>query len=177
MRGGVGFPTPHSYIYIMKKCSKCHTTKPLTEFRRNKNTPDGRQVECAVCRRLYKNEYLKSYYNKKPWMMEWRKTFSMLINRTSSIRKYNDNVDVVGYSGRQLNEHLLAINPLWRDSRYSVEHIIPLSKFNSNTPQDIVHNLQNITILTKEQNREKLGNMGRVSDNFWNNIRQYINEQ
>lgn len=158
----------------MKKCNKCHQTKPLTEFRRNKNMPDGRQVECAMCRRTYKNAYLKTYYNKKPWMREWRNTFGLMINRTSSIRKYDNIVDIVGYSGKQLNEHLLAIEPNWRE--LSVEHIIPLSKLNSNTPQYIVHNLQNLTVLTTEQNREKLGNIGRVSDKFWDDIKQYINE-
>ena len=34
-----------------KQCQKCHTEKPLTDFNRNKNNPDGRWHYCKECRR------------------------------------------------------------------------------------------------------------------------------
>lgn len=34
----------------MKTCTKCHTTKPLTEFHANRKTRDGLQQWCKTCR-------------------------------------------------------------------------------------------------------------------------------
>lgn len=35
----------------MKLCTKCKKSKPLTEFNKNKNTPDGYQYHCRACMR------------------------------------------------------------------------------------------------------------------------------
>lgn len=34
----------------MKRCRLCGRIKPLTDFHRRALSPDGRQVECKVCR-------------------------------------------------------------------------------------------------------------------------------
>ena len=39
------------YNNIMKKCTKCNIEKPLTEFHKFKNTPDGLQYQCKICDR------------------------------------------------------------------------------------------------------------------------------
>jgi 5-methylcytosine-specific restriction endonuclease McrA len=36
-----------------KKCSRCPETKPLTEFRPDAKSKDGRRAECAACTRAY----------------------------------------------------------------------------------------------------------------------------
>ena len=33
----------------MKQCTKCHTTKPLSDFHRDRNASDGRRSWCKVC--------------------------------------------------------------------------------------------------------------------------------
>ena len=35
----------------MKKCTKCKIEKKLSEFHKNKNTKDGLQFCCKVCRK------------------------------------------------------------------------------------------------------------------------------
>lgn len=35
----------------LKKCSRCDTTKPLTDFNRDSRRPDGHRYECAECTR------------------------------------------------------------------------------------------------------------------------------
>lgn len=46
----------------MKTCSKCQKEKPLEEFPKNKNKPDGYQYYCKVCARGYD----KVYYDENP---------------------------------------------------------------------------------------------------------------
>jgi HNH endonuclease len=36
----------------MKECRKCHTTKPLTDFHRHTNYPDGYRNICKICRQI-----------------------------------------------------------------------------------------------------------------------------
>jgi hypothetical protein len=46
----------------MKKCSKCKTVKPLSEFNKNKNkrNKDGHSYTCRKCTILYRKEYFYS---------------------------------------------------------------------------------------------------------------------
>lgn len=41
----------------MKKCSRCNTEKPLTEFRKNARSKDGLSVWCKDCEKQYDREY------------------------------------------------------------------------------------------------------------------------
>ena len=43
----------------MKKCTKCKTPKPLTDFHINKLSKDGRCPECKIC----KNQRGKKFYS------------------------------------------------------------------------------------------------------------------
>lgn len=43
-----------------KVCTKCKVNKPLDEYSKRKNVPDGRKSACNVCRQLD----VKKYYNK-----------------------------------------------------------------------------------------------------------------
>lgn len=40
-----------------KHCARCNTTKPLTDFFRNKCKPDGHSAMCKACRSAYIHEY------------------------------------------------------------------------------------------------------------------------
>jgi len=48
---------------ILKKCSKCKTTKELSKFHRHKRYQDGRNTSCSICEKIYAIEYRKN--NKK----------------------------------------------------------------------------------------------------------------
>ena len=47
-------------FFIMKKCTKCKTEKPITEFHKHKGSKDGLYPSCKIC---YKQHY-KQYYAK-----------------------------------------------------------------------------------------------------------------
>lgn len=46
-----------------KKCSKCQTKKPISEFSKNKSKTDGLNSECKECVRAYLREYRKKKKN------------------------------------------------------------------------------------------------------------------
>lgn len=46
----------------MKKCPRCKETKQFSEFRRDKNRKDGRQLYCTICDKEYQKEW---YSNNK----------------------------------------------------------------------------------------------------------------
>ena len=41
----------------MKTCIKCDETKPLTEFYKDSNVPDGYRSDCKTCKKAYQSEY------------------------------------------------------------------------------------------------------------------------
>ena len=52
------FPTIGGVVFIlhpfvMKKCNVCNIEKPLTEFNKNKHSPDGLLNKCRVCVKQY----------------------------------------------------------------------------------------------------------------------------
>jgi hypothetical protein len=49
----------------MKKCTKCKEVKPLTEFRKNKNTTDGYYGWCAPCLSAYNKARGKAAWAEK----------------------------------------------------------------------------------------------------------------
>lgn len=49
----------HEYSGLMKKCIKCNTEKPLTEFCNRKGEVDGKHRYCKLCL----NQDFKSYYH------------------------------------------------------------------------------------------------------------------
>ena len=61
----------------MKICTGCKTEKPLSDFYRNKNQPDGRQPRCKICMRdcynATRNKY-KDHYNEVRRLREHKNT-------------------------------------------------------------------------------------------------------
>lgn len=43
-------------VLLEKRCTKCDTVKPLSEFHRNKTAVDGRHAWCKPCSRQYQRE-------------------------------------------------------------------------------------------------------------------------
>ena len=48
----------------MKRCTKCEQTKPLSEFRKNKNSPDGHQYYCKSCASIQTKTNYVAYKDK-----------------------------------------------------------------------------------------------------------------
>lgn len=61
----------------MKHCSKCGVLKPLSEFHKNKNFPDGHQYKCKECARQTAREHHQANREKHTEQMrEYKKTLA-----------------------------------------------------------------------------------------------------
>jgi excinuclease UvrABC nuclease subunit len=109
----------------MKKCCKCSIEKPLTEFSKNKKSPDGLQWQCKVCK---KGEFKQWYENNKPqhrnYVVKWKSKKSgiyewyegntclyvgqsaWLNSRISSHKCYYKNISSAPKHNRPLYEYL-----------------------------------------------------------------------
>lgn len=45
---------------ILRRCNKCAQSKPLDDFYRKQNSPDGRQSVCKVCTKKYHGRYYQT---------------------------------------------------------------------------------------------------------------------
>ena len=58
----------------MKKCKICQVEKPRTEFNNNKQSKDGLQSKCKICKSIYESQWYKSNTErKKKTTIKWSK--------------------------------------------------------------------------------------------------------
>ena len=78
-----------------KKCTKCCSYLPISDFRKRKNGKDGLNASCKVCDRLDKNKY----YRKKHGLV-----IRIYNNQTTTSRRRGHNKP--SYTRKQLHEWL-----------------------------------------------------------------------
>jgi transketolase len=58
----------------MRTCYTCKATKPITEFVKAKNKPEGRGYLCSECNRIYARKYKKEHPEKaRAQVKKWRR--------------------------------------------------------------------------------------------------------
>ena len=105
-----------------------------------------------------KNEWVKNDRKNRPWYYSHRD----LLNRIVKQIKYNkmsSTIVELGYNSLELKEHIekLFIEGMTWDNRqeWYIDHIIPISSFDSDTPANIVNALSNLQPLWKKDNLVK----------------------
>lgn len=58
---------------VDKQCTKCRTTKPLTDFYKNRTQPDGHEGWCKDCKKVWR----KARYHERDWFYWTEKTFGV----------------------------------------------------------------------------------------------------
>jgi 5-methylcytosine-specific restriction endonuclease McrA len=138
---------------MMKSCTKCGTTKPLTAFHKAKRNRDGRASECAVCfqstrRKLDRKEYLKEYYqnNKVAYRKVRAKRRAAELQRTPPWASQEFEIFALGeiYECAQLRTEATGVP-------HEVDHIIPLQ---GETVSGL-HVAGNLRVVTRAENRSK----------------------
>lgn len=77
------------YIWIMKKCSKCHLEKELSEFHKRTNRPCGVRSICKECYKEYpKNKKARNGYDREYDLM---KSYKITPDKFSEILKLQNN--------------------------------------------------------------------------------------
>lgn len=62
-----------------KKCIGCKKIKPLSEFHKQYNTPDGYRYDCKACHILYQERFRRGRGYEREWRKrDWQKYLSMV---------------------------------------------------------------------------------------------------
>jgi hypothetical protein len=162
----------------MKTCNKCKIQKQLSEFYKDKKSPDGIDYRCKQCRADYFQQN-KSTYRKRT--TEWKKNnierwrqqdslrqkkrrqekphlrrWAVLLERT--LRKLNQSKEsttqeLLRYSAIDLKQHLDIQGMNW--GKDDIDHKVPMTWFIETTPPHIVNDLRNLQPLNSITNKNK----------------------
>lgn len=146
---------------LSKVCTKCKKDKPLSEYSKERGSPDGLQWRCKKCRHDYYNAH-KEHDNKRNNEWYWK---NKEVRNTKSNENYQANKEA--YTKRtkkrvsKLAQASLGIyeqtRPIIRKifnnrpSGYSMDHIIPIT----NTDVCGLHVPWNLQYLPKSKNIQK----------------------
>jgi len=121
------------------------------------------------------SKYSKDYIEKNPHIRKWRNILIGTLSRLG-IPKSANTQTLLGYSAIQLKEHLDLQGMDWKNDH--IDHKIPISWFESNTPPHIVNDLRNLQPMSAEENRSKLNKFGSPTDiSYVHEIEKYVKER
>ena len=173
----------------MKYCKFCQSDKPLNQFVVNKKFANGVNNKCKQCVKEYRQIYNKTnkekilkynvkynkIYNsdwgkKNPHIIKWRSLlYRCLIYK--DIKKNGKTQDILGYSVSEFRRHIESqFKNEMRWDNIHVDHRIPLSWFNKDTPPNIVNHLSNIHPLISGENISKLNRYSHLIDEVYFSI-------
>jgi DNA-directed RNA polymerase subunit RPC12/RpoP len=134
-----------------KKCSICGVVKELAEFCKNAHSTDGYNSSCKICKNSCRNKK-REYERRKVRISENQKlALSIRVSHAirDSFRRTNKSAknnrhweNLVGFTLDELKEHLelqFHDGMSWEkfmNGSIHIDHIIPVSFFNFNSPDD-----------------------------------------
>jgi hypothetical protein len=167
-----------------KKCSKCFIEKPLSGFPKAKQkTISCKSCKSKYDREHYienrerrlkqshkynsikiKNEswykreceYQKNRRKKYPHILRWRDIFNNTLTKIKQGKKTYTTKKHMGYTSDEFKIHIesqFKENQDW--SNISIDHKIPITWFKPHTPLNLANHLDNLQVLTLEENITK----------------------
>lgn len=106
-------------------------------------------------RKAYMRKYMKEYNKKYPHIQRSKRLLNDVLRRFNK-KKTNSTSKLLGYTALDLKEYLDKLGMNW--DIHQIDHKIPVSCFNENTPMFIINDLRNLQPMTKEENLEKSNN-------------------
>jgi len=97
---------------------------------------------------------------KRPWDHIWRNVLVSVLTRFKH-KKSDKTVEILGYSAQELKEHLesrFQEGMSWDNygrNGWVIDHVVPVSKFDKDTPMHIVNSLKNLQPLWEKDNLSK----------------------
>ena len=116
--------------------------KELENKRSNEWNKNNREIM-----RVYNNEYSKAYYKKYPHLRAWRRILHNSLRKLGQ-SKGTHTIDLLGYSAVDLQNHITLLfteGMTWDNyGEWHIDHIKPISSFDSDTPMNVVNALSNL---------------------------------
>lgn len=79
----------------MKTCTTCKTSKPLEDFYRDKNNPDGREYSCKICRQKAQKQSRSKYPRKDQREQNLKYSYNISIKEYDALLKSQNGVCVI----------------------------------------------------------------------------------
>jgi hypothetical protein len=102
--------------------------------------------------------YFENFKTSKPHIIAWRRVLQNTLSRIGA-KKSNSTIEMLGYSANDLKTHLENLfmeNMSWENyGEWHIDHKIPVSKFDKETPMNIVNGLDNLQPLWAFDNLSK----------------------
>lgn len=118
-------------------------------------------IKNNICLKEYRKEQSKKYRKKYPHIVLWRSILSYTLKRLNR-KKYDKTINILGYSAIELKKNIeskFVDGMTWNNyGEWQIDHIIPISKFDSTTPISIVNALSNLQPLWRIDNIRKSNN-------------------
>lgn len=114
--------------------------------------------ENIVRHREYQKIYSREYRKKNPHIILWRSVLSCTLIRLGK-HKEGNTIESLGYSAIELKRHLESLfteGMSWNNQgQWHIDHIKPVSKFDPETPMNVVNALSNLQPLWGSDNIKK----------------------
>jgi len=127
----------------------------------------------------YFKTYMKLYHikNKKqnPHLYKWRDLLWDSVKRLGKAKEASTH-DLLKYSALELKEHLDKQNMNWETDH--IDHKIPITWFNNETPPHIVNDLRNLHPLNEIENKSKKNfYSNKIDKEYYQIVIDYIKEE
>lgn len=148
---------------MMKHCHNCDTTKPVSDFYKNKAREDGLQTQCKPCMKVRnKNWYDKNTEHHNSWMREYSKKNRGMYNARDARRRASELQATPSWADHEQISRIYKLRKKVSDKTgviHHVDHIIPLQGKNVCG----LHVENNLAIVPAKMNLEK-GNKYKVGN-------------
>lgn len=108
--------------------------------------------------RRHRKNWYKSFKEKNPHILAWRSILTNSLKRLGK-NKEDKTIKLLGYSPIELKEHIESLfieGMSWENyGDWHIDHITPVSHFDSETPADVVNSLENLQPLWAFDNLSK----------------------
>lgn len=189
----------------LRKCKKCKKTKSLSEFKISKVGLFGLNSQCQDCFKDTKNSYYMNEHERaKERAKNWRNENPERSRELSRIkvknsRKENPHIhrmknllarfikatkqnkttrttEMLGYGYNDFKNHILTFNLPIEGNH--VDHKCPISWFKNNVPASICNALDNLQVISENENEVKSQWWSHpIKDEFFNIIKPWIKDE
>lgn len=181
----------------VKYCKFCKKEKEFKEFNKHKACTYGISNKCKQCVYEYRNKYNKVNKNKiliyninfnktynKKWaeknvhICRWREILNRCLIYKGK-KKNSKTEKMLGYSVNVFKYHIesMFIGDMNWDN-VQIDHKIPLSWFNKDTPVNLINHLDNLQPLISKENTAKLNRFSHpIIENYYTTIKKYIKSE
>ena len=165
-----------------KECGKCGVSRPLSEYYRNKDSPDGRRSVCKVC----SNAYIATYRKENPEIIKridakkkrkYRERYTM----NEAVRKARKNKlldTLVDEERKEMLDKFKNKCVICRKDYEHLDHFIPIHVGHGGTTKGNIVPMCSKCNLTKQAKNpfEWAVSLGEEHKNNFDNVIEYLSE-